>query len=108
MSPKQAAILSALAGSLVLATGASAAPMVYPYGVTIHEEGVEEGYVIFDAPDNTIHLIDVEGTEVHSWSPTGTGNTRGPARALNNGHVLIAKGTRLPTTIGSDWRTATP
>jgi uncharacterized repeat protein (TIGR01451 family) len=100
MSPKQAAILSALAGSLVLATGASAAPMVYPYGVTIHEEGVEEGYVIFDAPDNTIHLIDVEGTEVHSWSPTGTGNTRGPARALDNGHVLIAKGTRL---LEMDW-----
>jgi uncharacterized repeat protein (TIGR01451 family) len=95
---KRTVAATALAGSLLLMPHALAAPSVYPFGVTIHQEGVAEGYVIFHAQDNRVHLMDVAGTDVHRWSLTG--NMRAPARALADGHILVARGGQL---VETDW-----
>ena len=88
MNSKQAAILSVLTGVLVLLAGPFAAPTVYPDGLTIREEGVAEGYVMFGAQGlgSLIRLVDVDGNDVHTWAfPCGW---QGPARALANGNAL--------------------
>jgi hypothetical protein len=36
--------------------------------VTIHEAGVADGYVIFGGQDGQVHLVDVDGVEVHTWT----------------------------------------
>jgi hypothetical protein len=86
MNRKQAALLSVLAGVLVLMTGARAAPTVYPYGVTIHEGGVAQGYVIFGGQDGNVHLVDASGTDVHAW--TAPCDVTYAVRPLDDGHVL--------------------
>jgi hypothetical protein len=71
---------------------ASAEPGVFPTGTTHYEPALAyNSYVIFDAPDNRTHLIDMDGHEVHSWDKPGF-----PAYmidpALNGGtrgHVLV-------------------
>jgi hypothetical protein len=86
MKCDRAAIPSVLVGSLVLTASAWAAPTVYPYGVTIHEAGVAEGYVIFGGQDDLVHLIDVNGTDVHTWTlPCGSSYVQRP---LADGRVL--------------------
>jgi hypothetical protein len=86
MNCKCAAILSVLAGALALVASAFGFWTVYPDGVTIHEAGVAEGYVLFGAQDGNVYLVDVDGAVVHTWSvPCGW---QGPQRALANGHVL--------------------
>jgi uncharacterized repeat protein (TIGR01451 family) len=98
MKCKQTAMLTTLAGALVLGSSAFAVPTVYPEGVTIHEAGVEEGYLLFDGADDRQHLIDVNGVEVHTWTPQCA--TRGPSKAVDGGHVLIGCQNRL---VEIDW-----
>jgi len=86
MKFKPAAILSLFAGTLVLMTGALAGPTVWPTGVTVHEEGVSDGYLVFDSGDIQ-HLVDIHGNEVHQWLPGCRAN--GPARPVPGGHILI-------------------
>jgi hypothetical protein len=50
----------------------SAQPSVYPTGVTIYYPKLAYNcYVLFDAPDNKTHLIDMDGNAVHTWSHVG-------------------------------------
>ena len=72
--------------AMCLAGAVLAYPTVYPEGVTIHEAGVEEGYVIFTAQDGNVHLVDTDGVVVHTWND---GCASGPARPLPGGHVLF-------------------
>lgn len=49
-----------------------AQPSVYPTGVTIYNSKLAyNGYVLFDAPDNRTHMIDMDGHVVHTWSYVG-------------------------------------
>lgn len=86
MNPKQGAYLSTLAGVLCLMASAFAYPTIYPDGVTIHEAGVAEGYVLYGAPDGTAYMVDVDGAIVQTWSISCGG--QGPQRALADGHIL--------------------
>jgi len=84
---KRIAVFCTLVGTLVLAAHALAFQTVYPVGVTIHEPGVAEGYVLFGAQDGTVYLVGVDGTVVHTWAvPCGW---EGSQQALANGHVLV-------------------
>jgi len=98
MNCKLAAILSALAGAFVLVANAFAIPTVYPSGVTIHEPGVSDGHVIFRAADGQVHLIDVDGTELHTWAvPCGASFL---ARPLATGNILVESCGNL---VEMDW-----
>jgi uncharacterized repeat protein (TIGR01451 family) len=99
MNLKYTGILSTLIGSLLLTSGVWAGPTVFPRGMTIREPGVTDGYALFNAPDGRMHLVDLDGNEVHRWTaPAGT--LRGPARALPGGHVLSRRGGEV---IEMDW-----
>jgi hypothetical protein len=71
---------------------AQAEPSIFPTGVTRYDPKLTyNSYVIFDAPDQKTHLIDMNGHEVHRWPKPGF-----PAYiidpALNGGvrgHVLV-------------------
>ena len=84
---KIAAILSVLSGALVLTTSAVAIPTVYPSGVTIHETGVSEGFVVFRGQDGQIHLIDVDGIERHTWAVSC--GAAFLSRPLATGNILV-------------------
>lgn len=71
-----------LQGAMSLALGAislccwpgvaCAQPSVYPSGVTVYyPKQAYNSYVLFDAPDNRTHLIDMDGNAVHAWSYVG-------------------------------------
>lgn len=52
--------------------GAVAQPSVYPTGVTIYNPRLAYNcYVLFDAPDNRTHMVDMDGNVVHTWSHVG-------------------------------------
>jgi hypothetical protein len=87
MNCKLTAILIGLVGAIVIATSVFAIPTVYPRGVTINEPGVAEGYMIFRGQDEQVHLVAVDGTEVHTWTlPCGVSFL---ARPLPAGHILV-------------------
>lgn len=51
---------------------ALAQPSVYPTGVTVYNPKLAYNcYVLFDAPDNKTHLVDMDGNAVHTWSHVG-------------------------------------
>jgi uncharacterized repeat protein (TIGR01451 family) len=101
MSCKQAGILSVLGCSLILAAGIWAAPTVFPLGVTIQEEGAEEGYVIFGGRDGNVHLIDADGTDLHTWTfPCGFSYALEP---LADGRVMTESCGKL---VEKDWADA--
>ncbi|CAM3676756.1 arylsulfotransferase family protein [Polaromonas hydrogenivorans] len=63
-----------LAGLLALcAASASAAPSVYPTGVTRHDPARADNssYVLFTGQDKRTHLIDLNGNEVRQWPYEG-------------------------------------
>lgn len=77
---------AALAGAIVLGTGALAYPTIFDTGVTINEPGVSEGYFII--PEGPIvYMLDADGTQLHSWTPL-SGWTY-VTRPLDNGHLLV-------------------
>lgn len=56
----------------VFSTAASAAPSVYPTGVTIYDPSkAYNQYVLFSSPDKQTRLIDMNGNEVKRWSHRG-------------------------------------
>jgi len=87
MNSRHAAILTTLVGALFLLSSALAYPTVYPDGVTILEDGVAEGYVLFGARDGLVYLIDVEGNVVNTWA--GPCGWRGPPRPRPGGHLMF-------------------
>ncbi len=75
-------VRATLTGLCCLAVGAFAAfcrphvavaqPSVFPTGVTVYDPRLAyNSYVLFDAPDNMSHLIDMDGHAVHTWSYVG-------------------------------------
>ncbi|MCQ8181922.1 arylsulfotransferase family protein [Methylomonas sp. SURF-1] len=111
----------ALAGTLY-ASGALAAPSVYPTGVTRYDPAkAYNSYVLFTGGDNVAHLIDMNGNSVHEWKDAASHSTLlDPALTGGKlGHVLVTleltdgKGTdlipgqinrRVSKTIGElDW-----
>ena len=89
-------VLAPVVAGAALLTGvgekAHAEPSVFPTGVTVYDSAqAYNSYVIFDAPDNHTHLIDMDGHEVHSWAKPGfpayliDPGVNGGAR----GHVLV-------------------
>ena len=71
MKHARATALLALSAPL-LAAAVSAAPSVYPTGVTRYDpQKAFNQYVIFSGADNWTHLIDMNGNEVHQWAQEG-------------------------------------
>lgn len=57
---------------LSLAANLSAAPSVYPTGVTRYDTATAyNSYVLFSGQDKKTHLIDMNGNEVHRWDAEG-------------------------------------
>jgi hypothetical protein len=57
---------------LAAAANLSAAPSVYPTGVTRYDTATAyNSYVIFSGQDKKTHLIDMNGNEVHRWDAEG-------------------------------------
>src|SRR5262245_60738566 len=78
--------------SVLVVGAAGAAPRIYPTGVTLYDPAKAwNSYVIFGAPDDKTHLIDMNGNEVHRWDFIGF-----PSELLDPqvtggklGHVLL-------------------
>ena len=85
-SPRHVIGLFLLCSVVALDGGLRAYPTIFPFGVTIHEPGVSEGYIVFAAPDAGVHVVDVNGNVVHEWFPIG--GTSGPSRPLPGGHFM--------------------
>jgi len=81
-----AIVLGALAGTV------SAAPRVYPTGVTIYDPARSyNSFICFSGADGNTHLIDMDGNEVHRWPYAGLpGNVIDPRLVGGQrGHVLL-------------------
>jgi hypothetical protein len=89
---KKAPAYGLLLAGLLAATLTTTAQSVYPTGVTVYDPALAyNSYVIFSAPDNKTHLIDMDGNEVHSWNYQGfPGELLDPAVTNGQkGHVLV-------------------
>ena len=65
---KEAAILLAL----LFTAGHVSAQRVYPTGVTVYDaQRAYNSYIIFSAPDNKTHLVDMNGKQVRTWDYIG-------------------------------------
>ena len=81
-----------IAGLLLLAAIPVKAQRVYPTGVTIYDaKRTYNSYIIFSAPDNKTHLIDMNGNEVRSWDYAGFPSELLDPALTNGqkGHVLV-------------------
>jgi hypothetical protein len=59
--------------AIVPALPLSAAPSIYPTGVTRYDPSrTYNSYVLFSGQDHKTHLIDMDGNEVHSWLYEGS------------------------------------
>jgi Arylsulfotransferase (ASST) len=91
MKPPLIALLSAGLFSTLIGA-ASAAPSVYPTGVTVYDPAKAYGtYVVYGATDGKSYLVDMDGNEVHAWSHLGF-----PSEILDpkltggkRGHILV-------------------
>ena len=75
-----------------LAAAVSAAPSVYPTGVTRYDpQKAFNQYVIFSGADNRTHLIDMNGNEVKRWDRPGFPSAILDPKLANGerGHVLL-------------------
>lgn len=91
-SSRRAAPAAAALAAALLGGAAFAAPSVYPTGVTVYDPArAYSSYVIFTAPDDKTHLIDMDGNEVHRWDHPGfPGELLDPAVIHGErGHVLV-------------------
>jgi hypothetical protein len=71
----------------------TAAPLdaqtVYPTGTTIWQNGsTNDGYTLFPDPNGRVHLVDMDGTEVRTWSSPIPGHQLLYPEPLDNGHIL--------------------
>ena len=85
------------ASAALLAAGASAAPSVYPTGVTIYDPArTWNGYTVLSPlATEAVLVIDMNGNVVKRWD--GFNNSAGgPARVLPGGSVIAASGARPP------------
>jgi hypothetical protein len=104
--PRKIAALAALC-LLAGAADLSAAPSVYPTGVTRYDTTKAwNGYVIFSGQDKNTHLIDMNGNEVHAWRAEGFPPVLlDPALAGGErGHVLLQLGSSGTTNEGNGLR----
>jgi len=84
--------LAFIAGCTADLGSASASPSRYPTGVTIYDpEAAYKSLIVFSAPDGKTHVIDMQGTEIHSWNYEGLpGAIIDPQLvAGERGHVLL-------------------
>ncbi|MED5609134.1 aryl-sulfate sulfotransferase [Pseudomonas sp. JH-2] len=91
MKHTRATALLAFSASL-LATAVSAAPSVFPTGVTRYDpQKAFNQYVIFSGADNRTHLIDMNGNEVKRWDRPGFPSAILDPKLANGerGHVLL-------------------
>ncbi|MEL7939931.1 aryl-sulfate sulfotransferase [Pseudomonas delhiensis] len=91
MKHTRATALLAFSASL-LATAVSAAPSVFPTGVTRYDpQKALNQYVIFSGADNRTHLIDMNGNEVKRWDRPGFPSAILDPKLANGerGHVLL-------------------
>lgn len=91
MKHARATALLALSAPL-LAAAVSAAPSVYPTGVTRYDpQKAFNQYVIFSGADNRTHLIDMNGNEVKRWDRPGFPSAILEPKLANGerGHVLL-------------------
>jgi hypothetical protein len=113
-------LLSAIA--MLQTHAATAAPSVYPTGVTRYDPALAySSYILFSGQDHKTHLIDMDGNEVHRWNYEGSPPLFLDPALVNGdpGHVLLrlaqsneqrgtglGQGTLVPSskTIGElDW-----
>lgn len=76
----------------IAAAAANAGPRIYPTGVTLYDPAKAwNGYVIFAAPDERTHLIDMNGNEVQSWKYSGFPSELLDPKTTGGklGHVLV-------------------
>lgn len=69
-----------------------AAQSVYPTGVTRYDPArAYNTYIVFGAPDEHTHLIDMNGNEVHTWNYSGFPSELLDPRVARGklGHVLV-------------------
>jgi hypothetical protein len=82
----------ALTVAASFAAAAFAEPSVFPTGTTRYDPAKAwNGYVVFSAPDQKTHLIDMDGHEVRRWDYQGfPGQVLDPAVTGGaKGHVLV-------------------
>lgn len=85
-------IFAGTAVTAVLLSSQTKAQSVYPTGVTIYNpQEAYNSYIIFGAPDNKTHLIDMNGHEVRRWEHIGfPSGLIDPADVDGKrGHVLV-------------------
>ena len=90
-------VLSAVAALVAAPLPASAAPSVYPTGVTIYDPArTWSGYTVLSPlATQAVLVIDMNGNVVKRWDDYNNG-AGGPARVLPGGGVIAASGARPP------------
>jgi hypothetical protein len=92
MKPLRSIALLGIGGLLV--AGASAAPSVFPVGVTIYEpDQTWNGYTVLSLLRGDVTVIDMNGRVVKQWQGFND-SAGGPARVLPNGEVIAPVGSR--------------
>jgi Arylsulfotransferase (ASST) len=87
-----AASLMAVFGAALIGLDASAAPSIYPTGVTRYNPArAYNSFVLFSGQDHKTHLIDMNGNEVHTWAYDGSPPVYLDPRLTHGalGHVLV-------------------
>jgi hypothetical protein len=77
---------------LLTAATAAAAPRVFPTGVTLYDPAKAwNSFVLFAAPDEKTHLIDMDGNEVHRWDYFGFPSELLDPQVTHGalGHILV-------------------
>ena len=89
--------LGTLAVGAVVLSAASAAPSVYPTGVTIYDPArTWNGYTVLSPlATQAVLVIDMNGNVVKRWDDFNN-SAGGPARVLPGGGVIAASGARPP------------
>jgi Arylsulfotransferase (ASST) len=80
------------AACLLALTTAAATPRIFPTGVTLYDPGKAwNSFVIFAAPDQKTHLIDMDGNEVHRWDYFGFPSELLDPQVTHGalGHILV-------------------
>ena len=91
-------LMSAGAVLAVSVAVVSAAPSVFPTGLTISKPGVQPGYVVFASPDGFAYVIDTKGQVAAKWPAPEANSVMGYTRPLANGNLLARTGPlKLPT-----------
>jgi hypothetical protein len=87
-----AAGLAAVCAATFTGLDVSAAPSIYPTGVTRYDPArAYNSFVLFSGQDHKTHLIDMDGNEVHTWAYEGSPPVYLDPRLTHGaaGHVLV-------------------